>query len=99
MLPKSKRLGAAEVREILKNGRAVRTGAIFARYIPHPQEKAAVVVSKKVAKTAVVRNKIRRLVYKELQQTPPTHAHIVFMVQKNLTNYTQDIASICSKLS
>lgn len=98
MLPKSKRIGAAEVREILKNGRALRAQSVFVRFLPHQKGAAAVVVSKKVAKTAVARNKIRRAIYQSLEKKLP-NAHMVFMVQKHVTNYTDDIASICSKLS
>jgi RNase P protein component len=44
---------------------------------------AAVVVPKRVAKGAVLRNSIRRAVYKALQSAPsPRGVHAVFMIDK-----------------
>lgn len=49
-----------------KRGQIVRGGQITLRYAPNPRRqtfRAAVVVSKKVDKSAVVRNRIRRRLY------------------------------------
>lgn len=58
--------GHQSVRRIYKQGRAQRNGlgSVHAYSDPNnPVSKAAVVVSKKVHKSAVVRNRIRRRVY------------------------------------
>lgn len=99
MLPARKRLAAAEVREILKSGKAVRSGHLLLKYCPARSGAAAVVVSKKVAKSAVARNRIRRSIYRELARALPATKHIVILVQKNMPEYSADIETLCSKLS
>lgn len=97
MLPKTKRLTAQEVREVLKLGKPVRAGAVSARYTVGTAAKAAVVVSTKVARSAVTRNRLRRLGYAALT-TLPTRTHLVIFIQsKDVTQ--ADIATLCSKLS
>lgn len=54
-----------------KRGQIVRGGQISLRYAPNPRRKTyrvAVVVSKKVDKSAVVRNRIRRRLYEVIRQ-------------------------------
>ena len=67
MLAKLNRFhGHQSVRRIYKQGRAQRNelGSLHVYVDPkHPITHAAVVVSKKVSKSAVVRNRIRRRVY------------------------------------
>ena len=50
---------------LYKNGRSARHGAMSLRYLENRQEQSrlAVVVSRKVDKRAVVRNRIRRRIY------------------------------------
>jgi RNase P protein component len=100
MLPASRRLNAAQVREVLARGRILRSGNIAVKWIAAPSFKAAAVVSKKVAKSAVARNTLRRAVYQALSPTklPPVHA--AFFVQKNVESkeVAQDILTLCSKL-
>ncbi|HEY5140748.1 MAG TPA: ribonuclease P protein component, partial [Methylococcales bacterium] len=51
---------------LYKNGKMVRGAAVSLRYSPNTRRKAyrlAVVVSRKVSKSAVVRNRIRRRLY------------------------------------
>lgn len=97
MLPKRKRLSAREVREVLKRGKSLRAGAVSARYTEALSGKAAVVVSSKVAKGAVERNRLRRAGYRALG-SPPPRKHVVFFIQ-NKTLDPQDIRSVCLKLS
>lgn len=97
MLPKRGRLSAAEVREILKSGRSARGGGVSAKYIRAQGSKAAVVVSKKVAKTAVLRNRLRRAVYAALAALPADR-HVVFFIQKPVLDKAE-LMSLCSKLS
>lgn len=99
MLPARKRLAAAEVREILKSGKTARAGHLLMKYCPARAGAAAVVVSKKVAKSAVARNRIRRSVYRNLARVLPAKSHVVILVQKNMPEYSADIKTLCSKLS
>ena len=97
MLSKTRRLTAAEVREVLKKGRAMRVGDISARYIAASKGRAAMVVSTKVAKRAVDRNRLRRQGYAALPSSLP-RATVVFFIQSK-TFDPKDIAALCSKLS
>jgi ribonuclease P protein component len=72
--------GRAALRFVYQNGRVVRGPFFSVKYAPNPRLKeyrAAVVVSKKVNKSAVARNRIRRRIYETLRGveariTPPT---------------------------
>jgi ribonuclease P protein component len=70
MLPKKERLTTRDI-ALLEKGRSVFGTALSIRYIPTAAEssvkKFSVSVSKKVAKLAVSRNRIRRRVYAALR--------------------------------
>jgi len=62
--------GRAGIARLLKNGQMVRCGALNLRYAPNPRVsgyRLAVVVSRKVSKSAVVRNRIRRRIYERVR--------------------------------
>jgi ribonuclease P protein component len=62
--------GHASLRYVYQNGRTVRCGHIGLKYAPNSRRsryRAAVVISKKVHKSAVIRNRIRRRVYEQLR--------------------------------
>jgi len=99
MLKAKERLAAAEVRAILKSGSTLRSGALLGKYVPARSRGAAAVVSKKVAGSAIERNRIRRSVYRALATSLPSRVHLVVMVQKRLDDYSSDIETLCSKLS
>ena len=82
MLPKRRRLSAEEVREIIAKGRPVRASFLSLKYISGPQAlRAAVVVSKKISKKAVIRNRVRRALYRALH-TMDGKGSVVVFVQK-----------------
>jgi ribonuclease P protein component len=97
MLSKTNRLTAREVREVLKIGRSARAGSISAKCVPAGRGKAAMVVSLKVAKSAVERNRLRRLGYASLPSILPKY-HVVFFIQSREFE-PADITTLCSKLS
>ncbi len=78
--------GHGSLRYVYSHGKSIRSSYGVLKYAPNPRRKtwrAAVVVSKKVHKSAVVRNRIRRRVYEIIRTTlakdmPPTD--IVFVV-------------------
>ncbi len=104
MLAKKQRLTAAEVREILKSGRSVRLPAqagaatLSAKYVRAQDARAAVVVSTKVAKTAVARNTLRRTAYRTLRAALPKNIHAVFFLHKPILDPTE-LKELCLKLS
>jgi ribonuclease P protein component len=66
MLKKRERLSRREVEHVLNKGKRVRGTLFSVSSIQAQHMKCAVVVSKRVAKQAVLRNKIRRRVYATL---------------------------------
>jgi ribonuclease P protein component len=62
--------GRASIQRLYKNGNMVRSGSLSLRHAPNPrrdQYRLAVVVSRKVSKSAVVRNRIRRRIYEHVR--------------------------------
>lgn len=73
---------------VYKQGRTARNPVCLLRYVPNPKQtrcRVAVVVSKKVDKSAVVRNRIRRRLYAAIESRVgelPTY-DLVFTVLDN----------------
>ena len=66
--------GHGSLRYVYKNGQAIRSRLITIKYVSNPHRKHsrfAVVVSKKVHKSAVGRNRIRRRLYEIIRQEIP----------------------------
>lgn len=62
--------GRAGIRRLQQNGKSIRSGAFALRFAPNDRTKSyrlAVVVSRKVSKSAVVRNRIRRRLYERVR--------------------------------
>jgi len=83
MLAKTRRLRSAEVKEVLARGRGRRGAVLSVKLLATPSPfRCAVVVSKKTATTAVLRNRLRRAVYRALQNTSlPRSGHAILFVQ------------------
>ena len=83
MLPKQKRLGSEGVKEVLAKGKSRRASSLSLKWLDTTgQFRCAVVVSKKLAKTAVKRNQLRRAVYQALKASSlPRHGHAILFVQ------------------
>jgi len=78
--------GHGSLRYVYKNGQAIRSHLITVKYTSNPHRKNsrfAVVVSKKVHKSAVGRNRIRRRIYEiirhELPDFPSAHDVVVMV--------------------
>ena len=94
MLAKTRRLSALEVRQVLAKGTPARKGGVSMRALAVATPgKAAMVVSSKVAKSATVRNRLRRKGYAALPDPLP-RAHMVFFIQDPEFK-TADILSLC----
>ena len=98
MLSKTNRLSASEVREIIKSGRSVRSATLSAKSEQAAVSKAAVVVSAKVAKTAVLRNRLRRAAYRTLRTALPKNTQAVFFLHKPVLD-PAELQQLCLKLS
>jgi ribonuclease P protein component len=84
MLPKSLRLSAAEVKEVLAKGKSLKIGPFTAKYLDGRSPLGvAVIVSKKTAKKATERNSLRRKVYLEIEKLPlPPQGALAVFVRK-----------------
>ena len=75
MLSKSNRFhGYGSQKYLYKNGTSVRSHLLTIKYIVNPkrqQSRVSVVISKKVHKSAVGRNRVRRRVYEIIRQELP----------------------------
>jgi ribonuclease P protein component len=115
MLPSSQRLRSSEVVEVLKRGRGLSSGVyLSAKALAAPQDatmRCAVIISKKIAKTAVMRNRIRRCAYDafgvvangQLSRSLPI-VRIVFFVrsvpERSYTDaFTTDVITILRSLA
>jgi ribonuclease P protein component len=66
--------GHGSLRYVYKNGQAVRSHHVTVKYTTNPHRKTsrfAVVVSKKVLKSAVGRNRVRRRIYEIIRSELP----------------------------
>jgi ribonuclease P protein component len=63
--------GHGSLRYVYQHGKVVRGAFSSLKFVPNPKRSSyrlAVVVSKKVSKSAVVRNRIRRRLYEEMRR-------------------------------
>jgi ribonuclease P protein component len=75
--------GHGSLRYVYTRGQAVRSNLGILKYAPNSRRKnwrAAVVVSRKVHKSAVVRNRIRRRLYEVIRTSIPADAPAIDMV-------------------
>lgn len=66
--------GLGSLRFVYSKGQVVRTANLGLKYVPNSRRttwRAAVVVSKKVSKSAVVRNRLRRRIYEAVRLANP----------------------------
>lgn len=89
MLPKLRRLSRCDLNVCNNIGKTLRFPHFLIRYLPNNLEfsRFGVVTSTKLAKSAVVRNKLRRDIYKAIgnrQQAICTD--IIFFPQKSMIN-------------
>jgi ribonuclease P protein component len=101
--------GRGSIGRLYANGKSVRTGSLALKYSQNPKRReyrAAVVVSRKVSKSAVVRNRIRRRIYEHVRILSSSFTgpyDLVFTVfdekiaTVSPTELAADIAKLCKK--
>jgi ribonuclease P protein component len=104
MLPRSKRLSRAEIAHVLKAGTRASDPMCDMRYLKGQSFKAAVIVSKKVARTSVARHRIKRSVFAALHTLPASAFHVVVFPKKpearvTSTSYTTVCERILNRLT
>jgi ribonuclease P protein component len=87
MLPKNKRLNKGDIEKVLKRGRSIDASLFRLKGVTEADSFAfSPIVSKKVSKSAVSRNKIKRIVFnliKELSFDNKKYKGVLF-VKKNI---------------
>jgi ribonuclease P protein component len=89
MLPKEKRLNKALFKKVIDKGKSLHSKIFIVRFIKDKSLlRFAVSVSKKVSKSAVIRNKIRRRVYSSINSfktiSPTETGNIIFIVKPEI---------------
>ena len=82
MLPKKKRVTKEIFQTIMDKGNIVYGSFFVLRYLPSGLPSYAFAISKKIAKKAVQRNKMRRLGYNILRKYVLTKGSAVFLYKK-----------------
>jgi ribonuclease P protein component len=86
MLPKKQRLTKEEIEKVIKEGLKKDTSFFRFKFMESSDFKISPVVSKKVAKLAVDRNKIKRLFFNLLESLDITKkAHIAVFIKKDIS--------------
>lgn len=97
MLPKKERLTTAEFSRFFASGRRIHGTYLQLIYTPHPTFHGAAVAGKKVHKTAVKRNKLRRRLYDALyrahRREGRTGVHILIAKPLAATAAFEDLRS------
>ncbi len=89
--------GHGSLRYVYKNGQAVRSHFMTVKYISNPHRKHSrfsIVVSKKVLKSAVGRNRIRRRVYEIARQELPNFKSVSDIV---VIAFTSELATMSAE--
>ena len=93
MLKKRERLSRSDFNTLFKHGKRFHTGFFTLLYSDNQKEmKCGLVVSKKVAKHAVKRNKLRRKVYHILKDSKQllNHKHLAVLTKPTITTLTSE---------
>lgn len=104
MLTRARRLTEKDVERLLKTGRSILAGTLRAKYVPGilPASRFAFVVSKKVARNSVTRNKLRRwcaVAARELQtQSAIDMAVMVTVRYQTLQAVRDDMQALFAKV-
>ena len=99
MLPKRKRLNKTLFEEIMKKGVIIHSPFFVFRYLKQKTPQFAFVVPKSVAKSAVLRNKLRRQGYNTIKDLNlPSCAGIFFYKNPKNLDFKGDILNIFKKI-
>jgi len=97
MLPKKIRLTTALFDQVFKTGKVQHSLSFWSRFILLPVESTsrfAVAVPKKIAQTAVLRNKIKKIVYKAIETfgadvlASQPSVMVIFGVKKDISKFS-----------
>jgi ribonuclease P protein component len=81
MLPKFERIGSDRFNEIIEQGRTVRSNVLYTRFEQNTEKRFAVVIPKKLEKSAVKRHFFKRRIFASLAKVKdsfPDGDYIIF---------------------
>lgn len=99
MLAKKYRLNHKEFSLVHKSGRRIFKGSLLFYYLPAKAFKISIVVSKKISKKAVQRNKLRRQIYDYLQKKYLSLPHSIIIYPQKYEIDFSTLDQILSTLS
>jgi len=98
MLPKSERLDTKRFDEIIASGRNINAGGFYFKALNNDSSRFAVVVPKKVLKSAIKRHLLKRKIYRFIKENKdifPASDYILFVNKDILTmNDSQIVENI-----
>lgn len=104
MIPKTNRINREDFEKVMKKGGFLNSSFFTLRFLKNVENKGnfSVVVAKKVAKTAISRNKIRRRAYSVIGKYVKTPYFIILFGKKGVEKATfseveADIVSVLEK--
>jgi len=99
MLPQKNRLNRKDFLLVKKNGKKIFLSDFLVYYLSSDQQKVSVVVSKKIAKKATQRNKLRREIYDYFKKprVNPTRNLIIYPQKHEIS--LSDLDQVLSKIS
>jgi ribonuclease P protein component len=104
MLPRKQRIRKNSFRDLLGGGRSATSGPLTVRVyggLKSETAQVAVIVSKKIAKTAVLRNKMRRRVYSALRpliSTLKSNRYLVYSKKEILDISFDELKKVCKEV-
>ena len=101
MLPRSQRLSTEQFNHAMKIGRVYHSSLFLVRVVPVDEHtRVSATISSKIAKTAVLRNRIRRKIYEAVHLFMPTLApgyHVAMIAKAPIFEATQKTIEISTK--
>ncbi len=82
MFSKSERISRTEFSPVYQRAERYHSPSLTLCYVPREKRKVSVVVSKKVAKQAVTRNRLRRQLYEALQRMLGNSTGVFIVITK-----------------
>lgn len=98
MLPKSERLDTRRFNEIIASGRNINAGGFYFKVLDNENRRFAVVVPKKVLKSAIKRHLVKRRVFNALRQTKDLFPAADYLIFVNKENIELSVAEIVDNL-
>lgn len=106
MLPKSERLDTKRFNEIIASGKNISAGSFYFKALKSDKLRFAVVISKKVAKSAIKRHFIKRRVFNSIMKNKdqfPVSDYIVFankdVLEMSKEQIEENIKNMAKKLA